>query len=266
MKSLAQDMRIEIRDKWEHYATPLDTMLTPLFEEEIHGRDPVTTANIWERFGYDDRTCLYRGDIPSLAAEGGREFWRIYDEAIFQNSTWWMTTTNTLSGFISWPDPTYEVKPVYFTIDMVKPASYSRLRYWMRSRSPYYSAGTLASFELWGTNEPKALNTIGDGSQADNLKYWTAWPEVGGTDEWKKDWVKLADCVIRFPSGANPYIGNPVLTQEDLDFIAEGFEFDIDPVHTSESFRYLRFAIRSMNYNGTQIQITELKFWGAYAD
>jgi hypothetical protein len=124
----------------------------------------------------------------------------------------------------------------------------------------------MASFELWGTNEPKALNTIGDGSQADNLKYWTTWPEVGGTDEWKNDWVKLADCVIQFPSGANPYITNPVLTQEDLDFIAAGFEFDIDPVHTSEPFRYLRFAIRSMNHTGTQIQITELKFWGAYAD
>jgi hypothetical protein len=73
--------------------------------------------------------------------------------------------------------------------------------------------------------------------------------------------------VIQFPSGANPYITNPVLTQEDLDFVAAGFGFDIDPVHTSEPFRYLRFAIRSMNSSvGTQIQLTELKFWGAYAD
>jgi hypothetical protein len=268
MKNLEQDMRIEIRDKWEHYATPLDTMLKPLFEEEIYGRDPVTTANIWIRFGFDDRTCLYRGDVPSISPEGdaNREFWRLFDGTTFQNSTFWNTPENFLSSFISWPDPQYTVKPIYFTIDMMRSASYSRLRYWMRSRSPYYSAGPLASFELWGTNEPKELNTVGDGSQADNLKYWTAWPEVGGTDEWKNDWVKLADCVIRFPSGASPYIQNPVLTQEDQDFIAEGFGFDIDPVHASEPFRYLRFAIRSMNFSGTQIQITELKFWGAYAD
>jgi hypothetical protein len=242
-------------------------MLTPLFEEEIYGRDPVTTANIWIRFGYDDKTCLYRGDIPSQAAEGGREFWRLYDGAVYQNSTWWMTTANFLSSIIPWPDPTYVVKPVYFTIDMVRPASYSRRRYWMRSRTPYFSAEAIVSFELWGTNEPKALNTIGDGSQADNLKYWTAWPEVGGTDEWKNDWVKLADCEIQFPSGVSPYLRDPVLTPADVDFIAEGFGFDTDPVHAYEPFRYLRFAIRSMNSSvGTQIQLTELKFWGAYAD
>jgi hypothetical protein len=266
MKSEDLDIRVEIRDKWEHYATPVDTVMKPLFEEEIYGRDPVTTANIWQWFGYDDRTCLYRGDISALA-ESGRDFWRLYDGVAFQNSTWWSNTGSDLSHYT--PDQQGPVWPFYFTIDMGRKASYSRLKYWMRSRSPYYSATTIASFELWGTNEPKALNTIGDGSQADNLKYWTQWPEIGGTDEWKNDWVKLADCMIQFPSGADAFTQNMVsnLTQEDRDFIAEGFAFDIDPARASEQFRYLRFVVRATNVPGAQNQqMCELKFWGAYAN
>jgi hypothetical protein len=268
MQNVEQDLHIEIRDKWDNYATPADTVITPLFEEEIHGRDPVTLANIWQRYGYDDKTCLYRGDVSTQANEAGREFWRIHDGIVFQNSTWWMTDSNPLTQFIDWPDNLYQAFPVYFTIDMGRKAAYSRLRYWMRSRSPYYSASAMASFELWGANEPKALNTIGDGSKEANLKYWTQWPEVEGTDEWKNDWVKLADCIIQFPSGANPYTtgSSSVLTQEDKDFIAAGFGFDIDPIHTGEPYRYLRFVVRSTNYVGAQLQITELKFWGAYAE
>ncbi|MDR1225212.1 MAG: DUF4959 domain-containing protein [Tannerella sp.] len=271
MKNLAQDMRIEVRDKWEHYATPLDTVLTPLFEEEIYGRDPVTTANIWQWYGFDDKTVLYRGDIYNQVA-GSREFWRLYDGEIFQNSTWWHVTTNYLNGYIPWPDdPLYEPLPMYFTIDMARNASYSRLRYWMRSRSPYFSCPVWVSFEVWGTNEPKPLNTVGDGSQTDNLKYWTEWPEVGGTGEWRNDWVKLADCELQLPSGARVWTNTPVLTQEDREFIESGFGFDMDPVHTSEQFKYLRFVIRGQNTYGirgeqSNIQITELKFWGAYAD
>jgi hypothetical protein len=270
MRNTTQNFRIEIRDKWEHYATPLDTVMTPLFEEVIYGRDPVTLAGIWQRFGFDDRSCIYRGDTPGQSTESGRGFDRVYDGAAFQNSSWWMTgpNGNVLSDFVEGPENNYSILPVYFTLDMGRKASYSRLRYWMRSRSPYYSASTLASFELWGTNEPKPLNTIGNGSKEDNLKYWTQWPEVGGTDAWKNDWVKLADCVIRFPSGANPFTTAPVLTADDNAFIAAGFGFDIDPVHASEPFKYLRFVVRSMNNNhgGSQIQMTELMFWGAYAD
>jgi hypothetical protein len=267
MKNEESDIRVEIRDKWEHYATPIDTVMTPLFEEEIFGRDPVTLVGIWQPFGYDDRTCLYRGDISKYYS--GNEFSRLYDGAVFQNSTWWMIDNAyyALSNYIEWP-VRYQPRPLYLTIDMGKKASYSRLKYWMRSRSPYYSAVALVSFELWGTNEPKPLNTIGDGSRADNLKYWTQWPEVDGTDEWKNDWVKLADCILQFPSGADPYTiaSSSILTEEDKEFLADGFGFAIDPARTGEAFKYLRFIIRETNFGDTQLQITELKFWGAYAE
>lgn len=258
-----QQFRIEIRDRWENYSSPLDTMLTPLFEEEIVGRDQ-SGRDIWQRFGYDNRTSLYRGDITTQSTLATRQFRVIHDGHGFDNTYWWHTEGgNLLSQFIDWPDKNYGVFPIYFTIDMGKKASFSRLRYWMRSRSPYFSAQVFTSFEVWGTNEPKPLDEIGNGSKEDNLKYWTQWPEVGGTDQWKNDWIKLADCVLTLPSGKT----DPnTLTDEDREFIAAGFEFEMDPQYSDQPFRYLRFVIRENREANTQIQLAELKFWGAYKE
>ena len=153
--------------------------------------------------------------------------------------------------------------PLYFTLDMGKKASYSRLRYWMRSRTPVFSAQTFTSFEVWGTNEPKPLSLIGDGSKEDNLKYWTEWPEVNGTDEWKNDWEKLADFKLTLPSGTT----DPnALTNEDIEFVKAGFEVEMDPQYANEPFRYIRFVIRECREPSAQIQLSELKFWGAYKE
>jgi len=86
---------------------------------------------------------------------------------------------------------------------------------------------------------------------------------VGGTDEWKNDWVKLADCYMRLPSGAT----NPNdLTNEDREFIRAGIEYEIDPDKTDQSFQYIRFCVYSTNTGVPQFMISELKFWGSYAD
>jgi hypothetical protein len=192
----------------------------------------------------------------------------IHDGHGFDNTYWWHSGdfANNLAQFISWPNTSDQVMPTYFIIDMGRKASYSRFKYWMRSRSPIFSAAVFTSFEVWATNEPKPIATIGDGSKEDNLKYWTQWSQVGGTDEWKNDWVKIADCILTFPSGMATDVANaPFLTTEDQVFVAAGFEFEIDPVYANQPFRYIRFVIRKNN-STTQIQLCELKFWGAYAD
>jgi hypothetical protein len=95
----------------------------------------------------------------------------------------------------------------------------------------------------------------------------TQWPEVSGTDEWKNDWIKLADCVLKLPSGIATIADNAnLLTAEDKDFVAAGFEFEIDPAYSDQPFRYIRFVIRKNNTTIPQIQFCELKFWGAYSD
>src|SRR3546814_11533024 len=79
------------------------------------------------------------------------------------------------------------VLPMYFIIDMGKQAAYSRLRIWMRNRAPLFSGPIMTRFEIWGTNSPKPLDEIGDGSKEANLRYWTGWPEGGGTKEWRSE-------------------------------------------------------------------------------
>src|SRR5690606_15995025 len=147
---------------------------------------------------------------------------------------------------------------------MMRSASYSRMRYWMRARSPIFSAPIVTSLELWATDQPKAWNEVGDGSKEANLKYWTQWPEVGGTDEWKNDWVKILDAEVKLPSGQTD---PAALTAEDRDFVAAGFEFEIDPQFANQNFRYIRFVVRQGNWpNQAFFQVSQIKFWGVYAD
>jgi hypothetical protein len=268
LENTEQDFRFEIRDKWRNYSTPLDTALTPLFEEVIIGRDQYTGAAIWQRYGWPG-TSAYRGDCTNQSTEANRGFDVIHDGRLFQDTHWWNTSAdgNNLAQFIPWPNTTDVVMPIYFTIDMGRKASYSRLRYWMRSRSPYFSAPIFTSLEIWATNAPKPIETVGDGSKEDNLKYWTQWPEVGGTDEWKNDWVKLTDYVMALPSGIVTNADNAaLLTDEDKAFVAAGFEVEIDPAYSDQPFRYVRFVLRENNHISTQIQLSEIMFWGAYAD
>jgi hypothetical protein len=263
-ESMEQDFHIEIRDRWNNYSTPFDTTAKPLFEEQIMGRSN-QAGNIWQRYGWADQTCLYRGDVYYQRSGAANAFEVIFDGIEFNANNWWHTDyPNRLIQFIpDWPDREYFVLPVYFTIDMGRMASYSRFRFWMRNRSPLFSAPIFDIFEVWGTNHPKPVGEIGDGSREANLKYWTEWPETGGTDEWKNDWVQLSNCILTLPSGET----DPnKLTGEDQEFIRAGFEFEIDPQYSDTPLRYIRFVLRRNTDLGAQIQLSELKFWGAYAD
>jgi len=262
-EAVSQNFRFEMRDRWNNYAAPLDTLLTPLFETEIVGKDE-RGVMIWKQWGWNgnvaDGSHLYRGDMNRLI--NGRTIDRAVDGVEMSGSAYWHCSNNVLGDFVPGESES-NLFPYYFTIDMGRKASYSRFRWWMRDRTPLYSAELPLEFEVWGTNDPKPLNEIGDGSKEDNLKYWTGWPQVGGTDEWKNDWVKLADCYMRLPSGAT----NPNdLTNEDRDFIGAGFEYEIDPDKTDQPFQYIRFCVYSTNTGVPQFMISELKFWGSYAD
>jgi hypothetical protein len=268
LEAVEQSIRIEIRDKWMNYAEDIQTKVEPLYEEEIVGMDPVTRQNIWSLYGVLDRTCLYRGDKQDLTYNitGGNNFTKTFDNIYTAN--WWMGEETRIKNYIQDADPDdIMVYPFYFIIDMGRKASYSRFKYWIRDRGPLMSAPTPDAFELWASNDVKAPSEVGDGSIADNLKYWTAWPQVGGTDEWKNDWVKIADCVIRFPSGINAIDGNYAsLTAEDQAFFRAGFDFEIDPEYAFQSFRYIRWVTHKCTTPQNMTQVAELKFFGQYAD
>jgi hypothetical protein len=262
LTSEEQPFHIELRDRWNHYATPLDTIMEPLFETQIMGRDEMG-RDIWSLYGWNDGTNTYRGD----SNKGTSSFSIVHDGVLYADGTgrWWSKDPCILDNYIPGGGAS-SLYPVYFTVDMGVSAVYSRLAYYTRGRNPTYSAWVWYEFEVWGTNtEPKAPSEIGDGCIPDNLKYWTAWEAVEATDAWKNDWIKLADCVIEFPSGT-PNDVSSVTSAEDVAFVQNGFHFDVDPDKTSVPCRYIRYVIKKQNNGANYLQACELQFWGAYVE
>jgi len=61
-----QQFRIELHDRWNNYALPLDTAITPLFERSLPGRIS-STQFIWSVYGEADGSYRYRGDLDNYA-------------------------------------------------------------------------------------------------------------------------------------------------------------------------------------------------------
>jgi hypothetical protein len=258
--SIPQSFHLELRDRWNHFSVPLDTVLTPLFETQIKGRDE-RGNDIWKLLGEADLTDKLRGDVfPPFV----QLFRYVHDGVLLENSYYWYTQPKTLNDFYP-GSSTAALYPQYFTIDMGRKAVYSRWKYYSRNRSPVYSAWVWYELELWGTNNPKSVTEVGDGGVLDNLRYWTCWEGIDGTDAWKNDWEKLCDCVVNFPSGT-PNTVTQVTSAEDIAFVRGGFEFPVDTEMTTKAYRYLRVVLKKQNLSPTYIQIGEIEFYGAYED
>ncbi|NJN25720.1 MAG: DUF5126 domain-containing protein [Cyclobacteriaceae bacterium] len=265
-KNVERRFVLEIRDRWDNYSTLLDTVLTPLFEEEIYGRNRETQDYEWHRYGIDvdAGTAKWWGDNLAQRPDGQHPFKEMWDGITWSNDSWAHTgnDSNILNDYLEDDqyDENYTVEPLYFTILMDKPASFSRHKYWMRARNPVFSAQCWEHYRIWATNDPKPIADFA--STTESLKYWTAWPEIGGTDAWKNDWVMVADCKVELPSGET----DPnKLTEEDRAFVIAGFDFDCDPQYANKQFKYVRFEIIKSFGGGVQIQTAEIKFWGKYA-
>jgi hypothetical protein len=140
----------------------------------------------------------------------------------------------------------------------------SRFNFTNRLLNLTYSAVIPVDFEIWGTNDPKPIT---QGDRLGNLSYWTSWSEAGGTDAWKNDWVKLANCKLVLSSGESKYRAGMALSADDMErYTTErGWDFDMDE-GLLKPFRYVRFVIKDTNTSTKMFRIVEIRFWGAYAD
>lgn len=251
-------------------------------EVKIVGRTGDTEDKwVWSLYQSVNSTTTYsaarrRGEVTRLS--GTYTFDKIHDGTKYTGSsslycsfvphvlTHFTTDANSSTSTTTGP----HLYPQYFTIDMGRKASYTRLIYWSRERSGTglgpYSAWVWSEFEVWGTNEVKPVT----GVASDDLKYWTSWVEVNGTDQWKEGWEKLATCVIELPSGNPIRSGTAEATEvvtdvRDIALITNGFEFKIDANMQSKPFQYLRFVLKK-NPSPTYIQWSELEFYGKYAE
>jgi hypothetical protein len=253
-----REFRIEIRDRWNNYAIPFDTVIKPLKEVEIFGRE--NGMVIWEMYGMTNEQYKYMGNIPCTSS-----YWERFTDGVGYGPYYQLVnfTTTFFTGVT-----TTQFFPFYVTIDMKKPASYSRFKWWQGNRSPIGSGIVPIIFSLWGTNNPKPVDLAA--GQIANLQYWTEWTnvvgvEVNGTGEWMNDWEKLGEYRLVYPSGMTTYVAGKV-TAEDQLFIQDGFDFDIEPAMTNKPFRYLRFRVEMTNQNNPQWMLSELQFFGNFVE
>ncbi len=256
--------QIQVRDNWDNYSTQLDTVLRPLFEEKIIGRNELG-QNLWKQYGWDDRSVEWRGDIANQLrpmeviwngfTTGGGYGIDYYNTGAAGNSLHFYTKNSQ--------DQNTKLLPIYFTIDFGKSINFSRHKHWHMPPRPFGN-NQVRNYEIWGTNEPPKGGANNFNDIRESLAYWTKWPAVGGTDTWKENWVKLANCDLEPLSGATLY---PDITDADKQHIlTNGFEFEFDIDIASQPFRYLRFVVNRTWTDATNIQIAEIEFWGSYVE
>jgi len=229
--------RIVIRDRWGNTATPLDTLLTPIFEEDVVAR-AVNGRTTWIRYGYDDKTTLWRGDYPSTFSTAA--FWMMFDESSSTASSYLnpgLPETFQLSVFTdNKEDEGIWQRPMYLTIDMTRETKLSRYKLYGRGGQSALNMNDPYHIRIWASNEtPKGPDDFE--YQMESLRYWTNWPLISGTDAWKNDWTLVGESLMIPPSGATDAY---LWTAEDIRWEQSGVEFDFFSEHSNTPFRYLR--------------------------
>ncbi|MDR1865449.1 MAG: DUF4959 domain-containing protein [Bacteroidales bacterium] len=266
-----REFRIQVRDRWDNYSSPLDTVLIPIYESQILGT--INGIAIWERMGWawpgtntapsSNPECIWRGDAAKQENASANGFATTHDGIYNSGYLHLMRPGNMLSDYTgNAADKDTHLVPIYLTIDMKRSSRLSRHK--LRHRwDTMLKDNNMQNYELWATNDPPK-NMSDFATKEESLAYWTSWPEVNGTDAWKQDWVKIAECFVIPPSGATTAIA---VTADDITWgQINGFEFNIFPEHTATPFRYVRIVSQRNMTGGTIIHIGELEFWGAYAD
>ena len=264
-ESLPTKFRIQVRDKWNNLSSPLDTTLVPIFEQNIVLRG--SSGNVlWQRYGYADRTVLWRGDYGGQF--GSNSFERIFD-GITSSSGYFNTgladTYNPSLYTLNPADDAWQssYRVMYVTIDMIKEVQLSRLKIYGRTTA--LNPNDMIEFRIFGSNEQPKQPEDFDNDRMKSLRYWTSWTQIGATDEWKNDWVNLGYFYAIPPSGA---LENSQWTDEDRIWWQSGVDFDFDPQHTNKVFRYLRIeSLRNIigGVNNAR-HIVEMEFYGNFVN
>lgn len=269
--AIEKHFRIEMRDRWDNYAEPLEFTLTPLFEEEILPYHPTSEELLWDiAYGAFDDSRVWRGGFMqpqgggwTALFSGARMSWGIVidGEHIYTNNRWAVFQKPLLVDYFpdSTEDPTY-FNPAYFIFDLKDEIIPSRVVIYARSLGEVFPN----SFEVWGTNStpkgPEDFNNL-----TESLNYWTEWflpPYVEGKDTWKEDWIKLGSYQVRpTPSGA---YDDADLTEEDLTIRENGYEMEVDPDFVGTKVRYLRFVYRDVS--SLYCYTTNINVYGQYVD
>ncbi len=191
-----------VRDRWGNLSDTLYTLQTPLFEIQL------------------DRTLMRDYTLPTDAPLG-------YSGSV--NALFDGILTDSKRGYHSGDAARM---PQWFTYDMGVKAKLSRLTWFMREGSNYYSLHNPRVIEIWGSNNPDP-----DGS-------WDSWELLVSYEQVK-------------PSG----LPRGQLSAEDQVAAAAG-ETIIFPIDVPE-VRYIRWKTLQNWSGGTYVNFNEIMMWGA---
>jgi len=267
LKNENTTFKYSIRDRWLNTVETEPFEVTPLFEEEIISKDP-TGKYLWTRLGISDNTVFDRGDLLY-----GTNFNWLFDGILWDPNAYF-NTGNVVSGFQSfipdWPNNIDYGAPQYMTFDLGRSQKLSRAKIWQRDRQPTFALLIPATMEIWASNTLPTKEEIGgNGSRYTNLMYWTDWPELSGTGNWRKHFTKIADFKQILPSGTDLLaisrdIG--LLTVEDKAYLKAGVDIVFNEENSQNQYRYVRFVFGKMadDVPCKQIMWCEIKMFGSY--
>jgi hypothetical protein len=275
------DYRVQVRDRFMNYAEAKEYSLTALEENEILPKE--NGVDIWYApADYEDKWLKWTGDLRHTNNSPSHLFKNLYSGTTANSETHYYQGTAFYRYYFP-EEPTNQNNPIlppnheYLTVDMGREAYYSRLKCWLRNRSPLGSSPLWSELEVWGSNNPRSLDEFPD--QMTSLRYWTDWGvipvngganpyAINGTEDWIKDgtWERIGtDWRYVLPSGITRAYGwGSALPADDQAFLNAGVEWEFDISAQSKSFRWLRFRISdTANYpNDRRVEIGEMKIYG----
>ncbi len=264
-ESLPKKFRIHVRDKWNNLSSPLDTILTPIFEEDVILRNQSGNL-LWQRYGYANRLVEWMGDYAGQYSSC--VFERFFDGGTSSSNYFHpgLSAPNYLTVYTQNPEHAQwntEYRTFYLTIDMVEEVRLSRYKLYGRTTS--LNPNDLIEARIWATNEEPKQPEDFNFDRIKSLQYWTNWSRIEATDAWKNDWVNIGYFHVIPPSGA---LENFQWTAEDRVWWQSGVDFDFFPEHTKKPFRYMRIeCIRNIKGEGNMThQFIEMEVYGSFVN
>jgi|SRR5690625_112720 len=223
LKPVNTNFGVFIRDRWGNVSDTLYASLTPIQEIELPKSDFRNAALPTDYFETAEGSSNYR--LENLWSGDNSSFY-----------------ASSHSGPI----------PQWFTIDLGRKMSISRIQKWPRDEYELYSSTAPRTFEVWGSDDPNP-----DGS-------------------WDESWELLGEFEQFKPSGYGEGLAVGPITDEDIDYWYNRTEFEFIPTENAPNphkpVTHLRFKITStFKTYGTedkmsQVIIGELTFWGQLVD
>lgn len=223
LDTISYEFQFTVRDRWLNYTDTVTINVKPKFEKLLDNSKYSSLS--------------YNGDAPpNPRCKGITGMW---DGDILN----WPNVLQTTTDYT----PT---QPHVITFSIGQLAQISRVKIWDypeydQTGRPYYVAGALKEFEIWGCSTP-----------ADVLL-----PDVGVESDSTNPWVLLGTFTSVKPSGL-PY---GEMNEEDLQAAEAGFDWNCNTANIPE-VRYLRIRCIK-NYLGTTFMaIAELQVYGGKKD